>query len=53
MHIGPTTYSWGHIIDVEVKVLSFNKDEKKLGLALTEFMEPKEKNEEEAETEAE
>lgn len=39
--------------DVEVKVLSFNKDEKKLGLALTEFMEPKEKNEEEAETEAE
>lgn len=26
--------------EVEVKVLSFNKDEKKLGLALTELMEP-------------
>ena len=31
--------------DVEVKVISFNKDEKKLGLALTELMEAKETSE--------
>ena len=31
--------------EVEVKIISLNKDEKKLGLALTELMEPKETEE--------
>lgn len=35
--------------EVEVKVISFNKDEKKLGLALTVLMEAKEDSEESAE----
>lgn len=35
--------------EVEVKVLSFNKEDKKLGLALTEMFEAKQETEEEAE----
>ena len=35
--------------DVEVKIISLNKDEKKLGLALTEMMEAKETESEDAE----
>ena len=35
--------------DVEVKIISLNKEEKKLGLALTEMMEPVESTEQEAE----
>lgn len=35
--------------EVEVKIISFNKDEKKLGLALTELMEPRESTEDQAE----